>query len=101
MVAAAKAQAQRLQIEAEAQAKATRLAAEAEAEAVRVKAEADANVLDQFAREMELRRVDVARVKAFGSRAVFVPTEGVGAQMGGSMATGLAAAMGADSRRAM
>lgn len=101
MVAAAKAQAQRLQIEAEAQAKATRLAAEAEAEAVRVKAAADAGVLDQFAREMELRRMDVARVKAFGPRTVFVPTDGVGAQMGGAMATGMAAAMGADSRRAL
>ncbi|KIP05908.1 hypothetical protein PHLGIDRAFT_128574 [Phlebiopsis gigantea 11061_1 CR5-6] len=101
VVAAAKAQAQRLQIEAEAQAKATRLAAEAEAEAVRVKAEADTKVLDQFAREMELRRIDVARVKAFGARTVFVPTDGMGAQMGGAMATGMAAAMGADSRRAL
>lgn len=101
MVAAAKAQAQKLQIEAEAQAKATRLAAEAEAEATRIKAQADANVIDQFAREMELRRMDVARVRAFGSRAIFVPTDGVGAQLGGAMATGLAAAMGADSRRAM
>ena len=50
---------------------------------------------------MELRRIDVARVKAFGSRTVFVPTDGMGSQMGGAMATGLAAAMGADSRRAM
>ncbi|OBZ67929.1 hypothetical protein A0H81_12164 [Grifola frondosa] len=99
VVAAAKAQAQRLQIEAEAQAHATRLAAEAEAEAVRIKAAADAQVLDQFAREMELRRMEVARVKAFGANTVFVPTDGLGAQMGGALATGLAAGMGAGARK--
>lgn len=99
VVAAAKAQAQKLEIEAEAQARATRLAAEAEAESVRVKAAADAQVHDQFAREMELRRVEVSRVKAFGSNTIFVPTDGMGAQMGGAMATGLAAGMGADARR--
>lgn len=99
MVTAAKAQAQKLEIEAEAQAKATRLAAEADAEAIRIKAEADTKVMDQFAREMELRRMEVARVKAFGSRTVFVPTEGIGAQMGTSMITGMAAGMGADARK--
>ncbi|EMD35680.1 hypothetical protein CERSUDRAFT_85643 [Gelatoporia subvermispora B] len=98
VVAAAKAEAQRLQIEAEAQAQATRLAAQAEAEAVRIKAAADAEVTDAFAREMELRRVDVSRVRAFGNKTVFVPTEGVGAQMGGIMAAGMAASMGADKR---
>ncbi|EKM58178.1 uncharacterized protein PHACADRAFT_252284 [Phanerochaete carnosa HHB-10118-sp] len=98
VVAAAKAQAQKLQIEAEAQAKVTKFAAEAEAEAVRVKAEADANVRDQFAREMEFRRMEVSRVRAFGSRTVFVPTQGLGAQMADSMAVGMAAGMGSSSK---
>jgi len=96
VVAAAKAQAQRLKIEAEAQADATRLAAQAEAEAVRIKAEADARVIDQFAREMELRRLEVSRVRAFGSKTVFVPSEGPGAHMGSAMAMAMAAGLGAD-----
>ena len=98
MVAAAKAEAQKVQIEAEAQAQATRLAAQAEAEAIRIRALADAEVHDQFAREMEFRRIEVSRVKAFGSRAVFVPTEGLGAQMANSMSVGMAAGMGANSK---
>ncbi|KAG5219941.1 band domain-containing protein [Salix suchowensis] len=100
VVTAAKAQAQRLKIEAEAQAEATRLAAEADAQAIKTKADADAQVVDQFAREMELRRMDVARVKAFGSRTIFVPSEAQGSQMGSAMALGMAAGMGADARRA-
>ncbi|PCH35160.1 hypothetical protein WOLCODRAFT_80178 [Wolfiporia cocos MD-104 SS10] len=99
IVAAARAQAQKLQIEAEAQAQATRLAAQAEAEAVRIRAAADAEIRDQFAREMELRRTEVSRVKAFGPKAIFVPTDGIGAQMGQALATGMAAGMGADARR--
>ncbi|KAL1948779.1 hypothetical protein VTO73DRAFT_10585 [Trametes versicolor] len=95
IVAAAEAAAKRTQIEAEAQAKATRLAAEAEAEAIRMRAAADAAVVDQFAREMELRRTEVTRVRAFGSKAVFVPTDGLGAQMGSAMAAGMAAGLGA------
>lgn len=70
------------------------MAAEAEAEAVRIKANADAQVLDQFAREMELRRMEVARVQAFGQKTVFVPTEGLGGQMGDTMARSLALGMG-------
>ena len=93
-MAAARAQAERLRIEAEAQAQATKLAAEDEAEAIRIRATADAQVSDQFAREMELRRNEVSRVKAFGSRTVFVPTEGFGAQLGNTMAVGLAAGLG-------
>jgi hypothetical protein len=61
---------------------------------VRIKAAADAQVLDQFAREMELRRMEVARVKAFGAKTVFVPTEGLGAQMGDTMSKSLAAGLG-------
>lgn len=99
VVAAAKAQAQRLQIEAEAQAQATRMAAEADAEAIRIRAVADADVRDQFAREMEMRRVEVTRIKAFGSKTVFVPTDGMGAQMGSALATGMAVGMGADARK--
>lgn len=37
-----------------------------------MKAEASAAVTDQFAREMELRRVEVQRVGAYGNRTVFV-----------------------------
>ncbi|KAL6302729.1 band 7 domain-containing protein [Sparassis latifolia] len=99
VIAVAKAEAQRVQIEAQAQAHATRLAAQAEAEATRLRAAADAAVLDQFAREMGLRRLDVARVAAFGDRTVFVPTEGMGAQMGGALAAGMAAGMGAEAKR--
>ncbi|PPQ64648.1 hypothetical protein CVT26_002738 [Gymnopilus dilepis] len=95
VIAAAKAQAQKVRIEAEAQAEATRLAAEAEAAAIRTKAQADADVVDQFAREMELRRIEVARVQAFGSKTVFVPSDGAGAQMGSAMALGMAASLGA------
>ena len=51
---------------------------------------------DGFAREMQFRRTDVARVAAFGERAVFVPTDGLGAQMGGAMATGMAAGLGVE-----
>ncbi|KAG6829664.1 hypothetical protein H0H92_003907 [Tricholoma furcatifolium] len=100
IVTAAKAQAQRTKIEAEAQAEATRLAAQAEAEAVRIKARADAEILDQFAREMQFRRTEIRKVQAYGSRTVFVPADGPGAQMGNSMAVGMAAALGADARRA-
>lgn len=95
IVAAAKAQAQRLRIEAEAHAEATRLNAEAEAKAIRIKAEADAAITDTFAREMQLRRIEVAKVQAYGSKTVFAPLEGGGSQLGNSMAAGLAAGMGA------
>jgi len=98
IVAAAKASAQRMKIEAEAQAEATRMAAEAEAQAVRIKAHADAQVIDHFAREMEMRRLEVARIKAYGPKTVFVPSEGAGVHMGNVMAMGLAAGMGADRR---
>ncbi|VDB96139.1 unnamed protein product [Peniophora sp. CBMAI 1063] len=99
VIAAAKAEAERTRIAAASQAEAVKLAAEAQAEAVRIKAQADAQVTDNFAREMEMRRVEVQRVEAFGERAVFVPTDGIGASAGGSMLTGLAAGLGADSAR--
>lgn len=95
IIAGAKAQAQKLKIEAEAEAEATRMAAEAEASAVRIKAQADAQVIDQFAREMEFRRMEVKRIKAFGPKTVFVPSDNMGAQMGNTMAMGMAASMGA------
>ncbi|KAK7043702.1 hypothetical protein VNI00_008313 [Paramarasmius palmivorus] len=95
VVAAAKAQAQRVRIEAEAQAEATKLSAEAEAEAIRIKARADQEIVDQFAREMQLRRLDVSKVKAYGSKTIFVPTEGPGAHMGNALAIGMASGMGA------
>ncbi|KAF9232973.1 hypothetical protein BU15DRAFT_90514 [Melanogaster broomeanus] len=99
VIAAAKAQAERTKIEALAQAEAIRFTAEAEAEAIQIKAAADAGVVDQFAREMEMRRVEVSRIKAFGDKAVFVPSDGLGSQMGGAMAMGMAAAMGSEARK--
>jgi regulator of protease activity HflC (stomatin/prohibitin superfamily) len=95
VIASAQAEAKRLKIEAEARAEATRMEAEAEAGATRIKAQADAQVIDQFAREMELRRLEVNRIKAFGSKTVFVPSDGTGAQMGNAMAVGMAASLGA------
>ncbi|EIM89326.1 uncharacterized protein STEHIDRAFT_76273 [Stereum hirsutum FP-91666 SS1] len=97
VVAAAKAEAERMRIDAEARAGATRLAAEAEAEATRTKARADTEVTDIFAREMEMRRMEVARVKAFGNKAIFVPTDASG--MTGPMVAGMAAGIGADVRK--
>ena len=94
MVTAARAQAQRVQIEAEAQAKATRLAAEAEAEAIRIKALAASQVADPFARDMEFRRMEVQRVRAYGQKAVFVPDKAAGQQMADYYSFGLAAGMG-------
>jgi regulator of protease activity HflC (stomatin/prohibitin superfamily) len=99
VIAAAKAQAQKLRIEAEAQAEATRLAAEAEASAVRIKAQADTEVIDQFAREMELRRIEVSKIQAYGSKAIFVPSESAGSQMGNALALGMAASMGSQAAR--
>jgi uncharacterized membrane protein YqiK len=95
IVAAAKAQAQRLRIEAEAHAEATRLNADAEAGAIRIRAEADAAITDLFAREMQMRRIEVTKVQAYGSKTVFAPLEGAGSQLGNSMAAGLAAGLGA------
>lgn len=95
VIAAAKAQAQRVRIEAEAAAEATRMAAEADAAAIRTKAKADTEVVDEFARQMEFRRMEVSRVKAFGSKTIFVPSEGLGSQLGNAMAVGMAANMGA------
>ncbi|KAJ7172723.1 hypothetical protein C8R46DRAFT_1162085 [Mycena filopes] len=92
VVAQAKAQAEKTKIDAEAHAQATRMAAEADAEA------ADSKVVDQFAREMEARRMEVNRVKAFGSKTIFVPTDGAGAQMGQAMQLGMAAGLGANGR---
>ena len=95
IVAAAKAQAQRLRIEAEAHAEATRVGAEADAEAIRIRAVADTAITNEFAREMQLRRNEVTRVQAYGSKTVFAPLEGTGSQLGNLMAAGLAAGLGA------
>ncbi|KAF8631434.1 hypothetical protein AX17_005111 [Amanita inopinata Kibby_2008] len=95
IVAAAKAQAQRTRIEAEAQAQATRIQAEAEAEAMRIRTQAEGAINNEFAREMEKRRMEVAKVQAYGSRTVFAPLEGAAAQMGNAMAVGMAASLGA------
>ncbi|KAF8322683.1 band 7 domain-containing protein [Clavulina sp. PMI_390] len=78
VVAKAKADAEALRIRAQAEAEATRIAANAEADAIGVKAQAGEQVHDDFAREMELRRIEVQRVGAYGNRTVFVG-EGTGA----------------------
>ncbi|KAF8516339.1 band 7 domain-containing protein [Hysterangium stoloniferum] len=93
-VTTARAAAQALQIETEARADATRLIAKAEADAIRLRALADADVKDHFAQEMELRRLDVERVRSYGNKTIFVPTAEAGARAGDHMAFGLAAAMG-------
>lgn len=89
VVAQAKADAEALQISAQAQGAATRIAAQAAADAIRIKAEAAASVHDAFAREMELRRLEVQRVGAFGNRTVFVG-EGAAGGMGATAAQGFA-----------
>lgn len=88
-----------MRIEAEAKATATRLAAEAEAEATRTKARADAEVTDLFAREMEMRRIEVERVAAFGNKTIFVPTDAAGSGVTGPMMAGMAAGIGANARK--
>lgn len=98
IVTAAKAQAQRTKIEAEAKAEATRLAALAEAEASRVKSDTDSGIVDGFAREMGMRRIEVERVKAYGNRTIFVPTDGASG-VGNAMAVGLAAGMGSQAAK--
>lgn len=45
---------------------------------------------------MELRRMEVNKIHAYGSNTIFVPTDGPGAQMGQAMAVGMAAGMGRD-----
>lgn len=74
VVASAQAAAKSVQIAAEAQAEATRMAARAEADAIRIRGDADAAILDTFAREMQMRRIEVQRIAAYGNRTVFVPT---------------------------
>ncbi|KAF8272431.1 hypothetical protein EI94DRAFT_1776807 [Lactarius quietus] len=93
-IAAAKAVAERTRLEAQAQAHATKLAAEAEAEAIRIKARADAEVMNSFAQEMSRRRQEIARVSAFGNKAVFVPTESMG--VAAPVLAGMAASVGVD-----
>src|SRR5712675_1880367 len=84
IIAAARAVAERTRIEAEAHAHATRFAAEAD-------------VGNAFAQEMGRRRQEVARVAAFGNKAVFVPTEAMG--VAAHSLAGMAAGMGADLRK--
>ncbi|KAF7322777.1 hypothetical protein HMN09_00057000 [Mycena chlorophos] len=96
IVAAAKAQAEKTKIEAEAQAHATRLAAEAEAEAIRIKSEAEAAVSNNFAQNMALARMEIARTAAFGDRTIFAPTN-LGGEMSQALAMGMAAGKGSKS----
>ena len=87
-----------MQIEAEAQAQATRMAAEADAQVIKIKSDADKQVLDPFSREMELRRMEVTRIQAFGNKTIFVPNEASSSQMANLYQFGLATAMGAEGR---
>jgi hypothetical protein len=48
---------------------------------------------------MEMRRVEVSRVQAYGNKTVFVPSEGTGALLGNAMAVGMAAGMGRDAAK--
>ncbi|KAJ8489521.1 hypothetical protein ONZ45_g13550 [Pleurotus djamor] len=100
VIAVAKAHAEQIEIEAQAQASATKLAAEADAEAIRVKSEADARVRDEFARSMIYKRVEVEKVKAYGPKTVFAPSEAKSTELGNVMALGMAAGMGATSQAA-
>lgn len=75
------------------------MAAKAEAEAILTKARADAQVVDQFAREMEMRRIEIFKVRAYGDKTIFVPSDGPGAQMGNALAIGMAAGLGTDDHR--
>lgn len=59
-----------------------------------MRAAAEAQVADDYAKEMGRRRVEVARVAAFGERAVFVPMESMTQGFGGAVAAGMAASMG-------
>ncbi|KAN0135811.1 hypothetical protein V8E53_006263 [Lactarius tabidus] len=93
-IAAAKAVAERTRLEAQAHAHATKIQAEAEAEAIRIKARADADVVNAFAQEMSRRRQEVARVGAFGNKAIFVPTESMGVTA--PVLAGMAASVGVD-----
>ncbi len=79
--------------------KRTRLAASAEADAIRTRAQADADVLDDFARQIALQRLDVQRVSAFGNRTVFAPI-GPAEQMGNALAVGFASSVGASRSKA-
>lgn len=99
VVASAKAQAEATKIASAAQAEATKIAALAEAEAIRLRAQADADVTSQFGREMSARRLEVSRVKAFGNRAVFVPTEtSVSGGINSALAMGMGMAQGMASK---
>ncbi|KAG8855049.1 hypothetical protein FRB96_007244 [Tulasnella sp. 330] len=101
VVANAKARAEALQIDATARAEATRLSARAAADAIRLKSSADGEVTDVFAREMEMRRIEVERVAAYGDKAVFVPTTAEGANGGiqNAMTMGYAAGLGNEMRK--
>ncbi|KAF8339581.1 uncharacterized protein EI90DRAFT_3117391 [Cantharellus anzutake] len=92
IVTQAKAKAEAVQLDAQAQATATRLHAQADADAIRTKAKAAEDVQDEFSREMELRRMEVSRVHAYGNNTVFV--QGDAGSLGPSMAQGLAMARG-------
>ncbi|GAA5917152.1 hypothetical protein JCM6882_003271 [Rhodosporidiobolus microsporus] len=76
---------------AKASAEAVEIAARARANAVALEAEADANVRDDQARRMQMARIEVNRVAAYGNRTVFVFDSG----LGGTVMAGHAFAVGA------
>jgi len=60
-----------------------------------MRAQADADVRDKFAQEMQLRRIDVEKVRGYGNRTIFVPAGESGGRVGDAMALSMAAALGA------
>jgi hypothetical protein len=50
--------------------------------------------VNAFAQEMSRRRQEIARVRAFGNKAVFVPTESMG--VASTVLAGMAASVGVD-----
>ncbi|KZO95180.1 band 7 domain-containing protein [Calocera viscosa TUFC12733] len=100
VVSKARADAQASAIAAEAKAQSIRIQAAAEADAIKMKARAVAEIEDAFAREVELKRLEIQRVAAFGNKAVFVPASepGMASGMSNAMTLGMAAGMGRDVR---
>ncbi|EJU05751.1 band 7 domain-containing protein [Dacryopinax primogenitus] len=98
VVAKARADAQASAIAADARANAIRIQAAAEADAIKIKAQAVAEIRDEFAKEVELRRLEIQRVAAYGNRTVFVPASdpGMANNMTNALSVGMAAGMGRD-----
>ncbi|KAL8279263.1 hypothetical protein RQP46_008300 [Phenoliferia psychrophenolica] len=96
LVAQAKAQAEGVKIAAQAEAEAIRITAKADAEAIALRGDADSLVKDGHARAIQVARIEVQRVSAFGDKTVFVPTEST---VGANVAAGFGLATGGNEAR--